>query len=487
MKTLLFLSLFFFSYSSHSGQCNKAFFDKPMNQQFTESLHRYFSTHKKGFEQDAIRDIINSFANEGKKRKETLRQLMEEGHLRIDESNPLFEYILTKSSSETVKLINEKPHLLYEGTFMDLPPFFLMVFLGEKPAINVSLKVDPTLVHSRNPVDEAPLHYAVDAKIASGLLLNEANPDAQNKKGHAALHNIRNPAAVKAVLYYQADPTIKDHSGIGLIKYHEEQVRNQQIIDLLVEARENQKPERVVREKKPPVVIEKTEEERWLEEEIRREEEQRATEEKQIAEEQRRRAKERRKKEQQRIRKEAQKRIEQTKDDLISQIASSLATVIMQKTIMNGLINFLTNGDIRHSNPVVRNAHARSSNITVFEKEFEEKFEEKVREITMDILITEREEPIDKMEKEVKVMENELKVKLKNDIYELPIRDMRKMLKRAQDHSLKFDQMRAQLVQFRNEQNYSQPALELHNISQTIDSAKNTSLMEGFFRAAQSE
>lgn len=476
-----------------------------MNQQFTESLHRYFSTHKKGFEQNAIKDIINSFTNEGKKRKETLRQLVEEEHLRIDESNPLFEYILTKPSSETVRLINEKPHLLYEGTFMDLPPFFLMVFLGEKPTIDASLKVDPTLVHSRNPIDEAPLHYAVDATIASRLLQHEANPDAQNKKGHVALHNIRNPAAVKAVLYYQADPTIKDHSGIALIRYHEEQVRNQQIIDLLVEARDNQKLERIAREKKPPVVVEKTEEERWLEEEIRREEEQEAMEERwleeeirkeerEIAEERRRRAEERRKRaeerrerEQQRMREEAQKKIEQAKDEIISQIAYSLATVIMQKAVVNGMINFLANGDIRHSNPVVRNIHIRSSNIIIFEKEFEERFEGKVREITMDIVITEREESMDKMEKEVAVMENELKVKLKNDIYELPIRDMRKMLKRLENHSLRFDQMRIQLIQFRNEQGYPQPAFGLHNISRITDPAKSTPLLEGFFRAAQSE
>ena len=471
-----------------------------MNQQFIESLNRYFSAHKKKFEQDTIKDIIDNFANEGKKRKEILRHLVEEGYLKIEESNPLFEYILTKSASETVQLINEKPELLYEGTFMDLPPFFLMVFIGEKSAIDASLKTDPTLVHSRNPIDEAPLHYAVDTKIASGLLQNEANPDAQNKKGHAALHNIRNPATVKVILYYQADPTIKDHSGVDLIRYHEEHIRNQQIVDLLVEARENQKPERVVRERKPPVVVEKTEEEIRLEEEIRREEEQKAAEERwleneiereerQIAAERRRRAEERREREQQIMREEAQKKMEEAKDNLISQIAYSLATVIMQKAMVNGMINALTNGDIRHSNPVVRNAYMRSSNITVFEKDFEKKFEEKVREITMDIVATEREESMDKMEKEVNAMENELKVKLKSDIYQLPIRDMRRILKRAQNHSLRFEQMRTQLIQFRDEQGYSlsQLTFGLRNISQITDFTKNEPLMEDFFRAVQSE
>jgi hypothetical protein len=265
-----------------------------------------------------------------------------------------------------------------------------------------------------------------------------------------------------------------------------------------VEARENQKPERVVRERKPPVVVEKTEEEKWLEEEIRREEEQRAEEDKwleeeirreerQIAEEKRRRVEEEREREQQIMREEAQKRIEETKNGIISQIAYSLATVIMQKAMVNGMIHFLTNGDIRYSAPIVRNAHTRSSNITVFEKEFEERFEQKVQEIVRDIVATEREESMDKMEKEVEVMENELKFKLKNDMYQLPIRELRRLLKRAKNHSSRFEQMRIQLIQFRDEQRLSQRSHGLHDIVRVIDSAKNDPLIEEFFRPAQSE
>ena len=43
------------------------------------------------------------------------------------------------------------------------------------------------------------------------------------------------------------------------------------------------------------------------------------------------------------------------------------------------------------------------------------------------------------MEAEVHVMENELKTKLENDIYQLSIREMNKLLKRAQDYSLRFE------------------------------------------------
>ena len=69
MRLFLFLFILSFIPDSHAGQCNKTFFDKPMNQQFIESLNRYFSVHKKTLEQTTLKDIIDNFSNEGKKER----------------------------------------------------------------------------------------------------------------------------------------------------------------------------------------------------------------------------------------------------------------------------------------------------------------------------------------------------------------------------------------------------------------------------------
>ena len=94
----------------------------------------------------------------------------------------MFEYILTKPSSETVQLINEKPHLLYEGTFMDLPPFFLMVFIGEKPAIKARRIAQERREEERRRERETKEKEIKETKILLLSKMTEVISDAIIKK-----------------------------------------------------------------------------------------------------------------------------------------------------------------------------------------------------------------------------------------------------------------------------------------------------------------
>ena len=244
MKFLNLVFLFFisFSYAELNSNCHRAFIEKAKNQQFVETITRYFSTHKNTQEQDALRSELEAFLNKGKNRKEILQHLIYKGYLTDPTPlNPLFYYILNRPSSEVIQLIREKSHLLHEETLMGLPPFFLIVFIGDTQVMKASIEMDKTLVNSRNAMEEEPLHYAIDQEIAMWLLYYNAKPDAQDKKGRAPLYNTRNPETAETILFYGADPYIRDRSGTPLIKYHEESVGDQKIITLLKQVREAKK------------------------------------------------------------------------------------------------------------------------------------------------------------------------------------------------------------------------------------------------------
>ena len=338
-----FLYIFFlfsiqFSYAISKTNCDKAFVDLPTHQQFVETLVSYFSTYKNTLKENNFQPISDTTFNSKKHRKETLRYLVAMGYLTVENSrvqNPLFDYILNKPSLEVAQFIREKPHLLYEGTLLDLPPFFLIVFIGDKLLMEASIEIDKTLVNSRNAMEETPLHYTIDPEIAMSLLYYNAKPDAQDRKGRVALHKMRNPETVETMLYYRADPTTKDRSGISPIKYHEEFVGNQEIITLLKQARETKRSTKNnhttpiteldskdiktvnrVEEAKKAVEIRKIEEEKKAEE-IRRarkaEKVQKATE-------------------------ARQKIIEDQKNQILSEVIDMMVVALIKKAVVNKMM-----------------------------------------------------------------------------------------------------------------------------------------------------
>ena len=262
-----------------------------------------------------------------------------------------------------MRLIEKEPDLLYEGTLLDLPPFFLIVFVGDKPAMVTSIEVDKALTNSRNPLDEVPLHYTIDPEMATGLLYYNAKPDVRDKKGRVALNNSRNPETVETILYYKADPTIRDRSGMSVTKYHEKFVRDQEIINLLIQAREAQKSMRIIQNNhrsgfmngKSLEQMERVEAERRSAEARRVEEEvQRATEAKRIEEEARRTAEARRMEEEarkaervQRAIEASEKEIEDKKNKLISKIAQEMTTAMMKKVVVNLIVGRPLNDEMR--------------------------------------------------------------------------------------------------------------------------------------------
>lgn len=493
MKFLILFILFFIHCFPTEAQCNKAFTDRPTNQQFIETLTRYFSIHKKKLEQKSLEKTVRDLVNKGKKRKEILDYLVQEGHLKIEgDSNPLFHYILTKSYLEVIQLINEKPHLLYKGTLMDIPPFFLIVFVGDKQVVDASLKIDPELVHSRNTIDEIPLHYGIDTKITTNLLFNDSNPDAQDKKGRAALHHVRSPAITKAILYHRANPILKDYSGVSIIKYHQQFVHNQQIIDLLVEAHAAQKPARMNRERKPVIVVEKTEEERRVEEEKRAQEATREAEEKWLEnairkeeEQKARQAREEAKVRKEEKRKKAIERTNRIKDQLISEIAETMATVIMQKTILKGNIKNLLQINIPEINGYLQGINMRISSIMVFQKEFELQFEKKITALTRDTTLTSAKEKFLKnIEEETLEMEYNLRAKLEHDIYSMPVKKLKQLSNKVEKQSAKLikitDRIKAIIIIIKVLLDKNSPLNE-----NPIPLSRKNLLTEGFIQSIQ--
>ena len=476
MKLLSLFFLFFIHYSYaatiFSTNCGKVFFDHSIDRQFTETVERYFSTHQGILEQKDFKTIIKAFNGEGRGRKGTLQYLIDAGYLAPSVRNPLFSYILNRPSLEVVRLIEKEPDLLYEGTLLDLPPFFLIVFVGDRPAMVTSIEADKTLTNSRNPLDEAPLHYTIDPEMATGLLYYNAKPNEQDKKGRVALHNNRNPETVETILFYKADPTIRDRSGISVTKYHEEFVRDQEIINLLVQAREARKSMRIIQNNhrsafmngKSVEQMERIEAERKVAEARRIEEEaQRAEEARRIEEEEARRTAEARRievetrkaegrrreaKRQDQI--ESQKKIEEQKNKLISEIAEEMTGAIIMKLMVNGLIQSLTSGSFQYPVSYVQNIKTRASSIIVLQKELEDKLGERVALAVTDLFLrsAQTDVAIGKIESYVHSIENELVVILKDEISHLSLGVLKRKVRKAQRQSSKLSEMITQLLPF---------------------------------------
>ena len=226
--------------------CRKAF-ERPVHPQFTETLLRYFFFEGKWSQERAFESDLKSFVTTDKTREEILRYLIHKKHIKVKVKNyftppnPLFHSIINRTTEDTITLMKENPNMLYDGTLLSFPPFFLMVHIGNQKLVLATLKIDPSLVHSENIMKETPLHLAIDKEIAEILLHYKANPNAQDKRGRTPLHNSRNLETVKFLLKHNADIKIRDRSGLSVIKYHLQFSQDSQIINALNTFRENQR------------------------------------------------------------------------------------------------------------------------------------------------------------------------------------------------------------------------------------------------------
>ena len=453
MRLTLLLLLFFIhcSYAGLSKNCNKAFTDYNMRQ-FTETIVRYFSTykHKRNWEQTTVKSTIDNLVSEGKNRREILRHLVAMGYLTVENSrvqNPLFDYILNKPSLEIAQFIREKPHLLYEGTLLDLPPFFLIVFIGDKLLMEASIEIDKTLTNSRNAIEEAPLHYTIDPEIVTGLLYYNAKPDAQDRKSRVALHNMRNPETVETMLYYKADPTIKDRSGISPIKHHEEFVGDQTVIALFNQARESQK---ITRNNHVNVTL--------LEENTEINNHDLAGEIRQAEQENAKRAKEAKRvvKIQQAI--ETRQRItEDQRNQLIAKIADRLTAVLTKKVIINKMIQYFIYAHVMsHLTMFLQEQQRDISYIIMLNKDLEQEFEAKIVQAHDKVL--KKPGPIElhteRLIDELENIANELKVRLKDELQDTSVKAMKRMIHKIERNILGAEKVQKTLMELRISQNY---------------------------------
>ncbi len=226
--------------------CRKAF-ERPVHQQFTETLLRYFLIGRQWSQEKAFESDLKSFVTADKTREEILRYLIDKKHITVKAKNyftlpnPLFDSIINRATEDTIALMKENPRRLYDGTLLNFPPFFLMVHVGNQKIVLAALKIDPSLVHSENIIKETPLHLAIDREIAEILLHYKANPNAQDNRGRTPLHNSRNLETVKLLLKHNADIKIRDRSGLSVIKYHSQFSQDSQIVNLLNQFKENQR------------------------------------------------------------------------------------------------------------------------------------------------------------------------------------------------------------------------------------------------------
>ena len=461
MRVLPLCLLLFISYSY--AICDYGF-DRPIDRQFVDMVERYFTPYET-FKQREVQQIVGSFVREKRGRKKVLQHLINIGYLAVENSphqNRLFSDILSKPSEEVIQTIKENPESLYEGTLLNLPPFFLVVFVGEKKIMETSIKIDRNLVNSKNPLQEVPLHYTLDPDMATGLFFYNARPNEPDKKGRVPLYNSRNPDTVKVMLYYNANPMVRDRSGIPLIRYHREQVGDREIVDLLEEARDSQRSLKVVRNKKP-VVNQKTEEEMRTEAERRLEEERRKKEQKRAETE---RAKEKRLVEARRKARRAEteeanrRKTEERKSKLLSDLADIMATAMVTKAMIHRISHKIVDLKI-FSNvaSTLQSVQKQSSHIVIYDKALEDKFEQELNEVIKDIEFAGKtmekyeKEVIDVAESKTQDLENELLAQLKREMGGFSIGKIRGILNKTRNYYDRLEKMMNQVVKIRMAQN----------------------------------
>ena len=449
MRIVLVFLLLLVNYS-YAALCENGF-DRYIGRQFSETLGRYFTAHETFVQRD-IEAIVETFSKEGNTRKEILQYLMDSGYLTVENSsgqNRLFNDILNRSPEEVIKAIRENPDSLYDGTLLNLPPFFLLVFVGDREVMQAGIKVDRRLVNSRNPLMEVPLHYTIDPDIAGDLLHNKAKPNEQDKKGRGGLHNMRDPETVKVMLHYDADPLLRDRSGVPLIRYHREQVGDREIVVLLEGARDSRKLMNGTHNHKVLIVPRKTEEARRAElAEAERTRAERAEERRQAEEARRARRAEA---------EEANRRaMEERKSELLSGLADVMATTIMAKALVHRISH--QTADLKVFSNVestLQSVRTRSSNMVIYDRKLEERFEKELDEAITNITLVgktreEYEKEIsDVAESKAQDVENELLDRLKGEIGHYSLGKIRTMLNKTGNYYARLEKMMNQLVRIR--------------------------------------
>lgn len=242
MQVLVFL--FVFPVFADKSGCKKNLFQNNRNRQFVETLYRCAELYKEGLEREDFKAAVAASVKKGGTGKEILRRLIKRGRISLKGtvSNPLFSAMIAPETEPALRLIEERPELMYEGTLLDNPPFFIAVFIGDLEIVTAFLRQDPKLVLSENSRGERSLHYAWDLKVMTALLNHGALPDAPDKKGIVALHYVRHPKNADVLLRFGADlMNIRDRSGVSLLKYHETIPDNEPVFSFLEEARANLK------------------------------------------------------------------------------------------------------------------------------------------------------------------------------------------------------------------------------------------------------
>ena len=238
-----------------SVRCSRAF--KQWDQlQFIETLTRYSQREHKSLEHKNFKEEVTALSQNYQSSPVAIfRTLIHKGFIKRVQGgpNPLFDYILYRDIEEISALIKKDPSLLYKGTLFHFSPVFLITFLGYESVLKLALSIDPHLSRAENIFKETPLHIAIDPWTTQFLLEQGANPNAQDKQGHAPLNNSRDVDITKILLRHQADPSLKARSGMHLIAYHKKFVQNPEIIQLLESALADQKTSTKVR-KRPKLI-----------------------------------------------------------------------------------------------------------------------------------------------------------------------------------------------------------------------------------------
>ena len=455
--SLCFLSLLFINDSY--AVCDYGF-DRPANRQFVNMVERHFTSYEM-FIQKEVQQITSGFVREKTGRKEALQELMNTGYLAVENSprqNRLLRDILGRPSEEVIQTIRENPESLHEGTLLNLPPFFLVVFMGDRQIMEASLKIDRSLVNAKNSLEEVPLHYTLDPDMARGLFLYRAKPNEPDKKGRVPLYNTRNPKTVQVMLYYNANPMVKDRSGLPLIRYHREQVGDKAIVDLLEEARISR---RAIHSRKPMAVPKIGEREVRVEPKrpFKEEKEARRRSEREKAE-RKRRAREKRRTERLEIKEAERREREERKSGMMSELADVMASTIMAKAMVR--IMFRQTVDISVFSNVastLQNVQSRSSRIVVYNKVLEERFEQELSEVINSVKFAGKsreeydKEIIDAVESKTQVLENELFARLKEETDSFSIGKINNLLKKTEKHYENLEKMMNKVVSIRMAQN----------------------------------
>ena len=246
MKRLLFLLIFpILAYAGFpatqrlNGPCERVGF-RLAHQDFITFFEQ---VHKSRRDKKQFQDRVTNLFATRKNNRQVLRSLIRQGHI----NSPLLSALVHRSSaSKTIRLIQEQPGVL-DGLF-GTAGFFLMVKMGYREMVILSLEHRPHLARLKTKEKDQPLSYSTDPEITEALIVYGAPINSWNKTGRTALYYAANKEVAEVLIHYGADLTMKDYSGLSPLEYHKQFVRDNKIISLL-EAKQQESREEHIREK----------------------------------------------------------------------------------------------------------------------------------------------------------------------------------------------------------------------------------------------